>query len=241
MSYNAAYGDERVPAYLFLPKNSKPPFQTVLYFPHSGGTLINSFQQAEMAYLGFLVKAGHALLFPMYKGMYERRERAPGGPNALRDLVIQQVKDVSRSIDYLQTRPDIAHDKLAFFGVSLGGNRASIVLAVEPRFNTAILWSGGLPLGAYAPEVDPVNFAPRVKTPLLMLNGRDDFTFPIETSQEPLFRLLGTPAADKVRRALRRRARVSVLAHDQGLARLARSLSRGAAVAMASSHLADLE
>jgi len=199
VSYNAAYGGERVPAYLFLPKNSKPPYQTVLYFPHSGGTLINSFQQAEMAYLGFLVKAGHALLFPMYKGMYERREKDPGGPNALRDLVIQQVKDVSRSIDYLQTRPDIAHDKLAFFGVSLGGNRASIVLAVESRFNTAILWSGGLPLGAYPPEVDPVNFAPRVKTPLLMLNGRDDFTFPIETSQEPLFRLLGTPAADKVR------------------------------------------
>jgi dienelactone hydrolase len=199
VSYNAAYGDERVPAYLFLPKNSKPPYQTVIYFPHSGGTLINSFQQAEMAYLGFLVKAGHALLFPMYKGMYERRQQAPAGPNALRDLVIQQVKDVSRSIDYLQTRPDIAHDKLAFFGVSLGGNRASVVLAVEPRFNTAILWSGGLPLLNYAPEVDPINFAPRVKTPLLMLNGRDDFTFPIETSQEPLFRLLGTPAADKVR------------------------------------------
>ena len=101
VSYNAAYGGERVPAYLFLPKNSRPPYQTVVYFPHSGGTMINSFQQAEMAYLGFLVKAGHALLFPMYKGMYERREKAPGGPNAVRDLVIQQVKDVSRSIDYL--------------------------------------------------------------------------------------------------------------------------------------------
>ena len=25
-----------------------------------------------------------------------------------------------------------------------------------------------------------------------MLNGRDDFTFPVESSQEPLFRLLGT-------------------------------------------------
>ena len=199
VSYNAAYGGERVPAYLFLPKNTKPPYQTVVYFPHSGGTMLNSFQQAEMAYLGFLVKAGHALLFPMYKGMYERREKAPSGPNAVRDLVIQQVKDVSRSIDYLETRPDIAHDKLAFFGVSLGGNRASIVLAVEPRFKTAILWSGGLPLFAYAPEVDPINFAPRVKTPLLMLNGRDDFTFPIETSQEPLFRLLGTPAEHKVR------------------------------------------
>jgi hypothetical protein len=30
-----------------------------------------------------------------------------------------------------------------------------------------------------------------------MLNGRDDFTFPLETSQVPLFRMLGTPDQDK--------------------------------------------
>ena len=56
---------------------------------------------------------------------------------------------------------------------------------------------GGLPLDSYAPEVDPINFATRVKTPVILLNGRDDFTFPIETSQEPIYRLLGTPEADK--------------------------------------------
>ena len=33
VSYGAAYGDERIPAYLFLPKNAKPPYQTILYFP----------------------------------------------------------------------------------------------------------------------------------------------------------------------------------------------------------------
>ena len=27
VSYAAAYGDERIPAYLFLPKNGKPPYQ----------------------------------------------------------------------------------------------------------------------------------------------------------------------------------------------------------------------
>jgi len=30
-----------------------------------------------------------------------------------------------------------------------------------------------------------------------MLNGKYDFEDPVETSQEPLFRLLGTPAKDK--------------------------------------------
>ncbi len=30
-----------------------------------------------------------------------------------------------------------------------------------------------------------------------MLNGRDDFLFAVESSQLPLFRLLGTPVSDK--------------------------------------------
>ena len=36
VSYAAAYGDERIPAYLFLPKHAKPPYQTIVYFPGSG-------------------------------------------------------------------------------------------------------------------------------------------------------------------------------------------------------------
>lgn len=36
-----------------------------------------------------------------------------------------------------------------------------------------------------------------MKKPVLMVNGRYDYTFPVETSQDPLFHMLGTPAADK--------------------------------------------
>jgi pimeloyl-ACP methyl ester carboxylesterase len=49
----------------------------------------------------------------------------------------------------------------------------------------------------YRPEIDPVNFLPRVHVPVLMLNGKYDSTFPYETSQLPFFRMLGSPAADK--------------------------------------------
>ena len=45
--------------------------------------------------------------------------------------------------------------------------------------------------------MDPWNYAPRVKVPVLMLNGRDDFIFPVDTSQIPLLNALGTPAKDK--------------------------------------------
>jgi pimeloyl-ACP methyl ester carboxylesterase len=47
--------------------------------------------------------------------------------------------------------------------------------------------------------VDLLNFAPRVKVPVLMLNGRFDFIFPLASSQEPMFRLLGTPKEQKRR------------------------------------------
>jgi eukaryotic-like serine/threonine-protein kinase len=49
------------------------------------------------------------------------------------------------------------------------------------------------------PEVDPINFAPHVQVPVLLVNGRYDFFFPTETSQKPLFLWLGTPLKDKRR------------------------------------------
>ena len=198
ITYAAAYGGERIVAYLFLPKNVTPPYQTVVYFPHSGGEYLRSFQQSEMNYLGFIVQGRRALLFPMYKGTYERRlEQPPAGPNERRDLTIQRMKDLQRSVDYVISRTDLDHDRLAYFGVSLGGRLGAIALAVEKRFTAAVLWSGGFRSGPTLPENDEINYAPRVKTPVLMLNGRDDFTFPIDTSQAPMFAHLGTAAQDK--------------------------------------------
>jgi len=202
ITYDAAYGNERVIAHLFLPKTAHPPYQTVVYFPHAGGFALSRFEQAEMSYLGFVVKAGRALLFPMYKGMYERRIAGETpGPNATRDQYIQRVKDMRRSVDYLATRSDLDSGNLAYFGVSYGAAAAPIALAVEQRFKTAVIWSGGFPLEPKLPEIDQINFAPHVRTPILMLNGRDDFTFPIEESQQPMFRMLGT-AADHKRHVL---------------------------------------
>ena len=200
ISYAAAYGNERIIAHLFLPKNGRPPYQTVVYFPSAGGLMFRSFEGAELSYLGFVVKSGRALLLPMYKGTYERRlSSPPSGPNAQRDLTIAEMKDVRRSVDYLDTRNDLDRSKVAYFGVSFGARLAPLALAVENRFKTAVVWSGGFPLSTSLPEIDPINFAPRVTIPVLMLNGRDDFTFPVESSQKPMFERLGTPAQDKRR------------------------------------------
>lgn len=56
--------------------------------------------------------------------------------------------------------------------------------------------TGGLYPGPL-PEIDLVNFAPRITAPFLLLGGRYDFGFPVETSQKPLVDLVGSPAEHK--------------------------------------------
>jgi predicted esterase len=73
----------------------------------------------------------------------------------------------------------------------------AIIPAVEGRLKAAILWSGGLASGRARPEVDQINFVSRVKIPVLMLNGRHDAIEPYAAAQLSMFRLLGTPEADK--------------------------------------------
>ena len=62
---------------------------------------------------------------------------------------------------------------------------------------TAVLYVAGLEMERAKPEADPINFLPRVKIPVIMLNGKHDYFFPDQTSQAPMFRLLGTPAEHK--------------------------------------------
>jgi serine/threonine protein kinase/dienelactone hydrolase len=199
VSFNATYGNkERVPAYVFLPKNVVPPYQTVVYFPHSGAQDHHSLEESQIRMIDFVVKSGRALMFPIYKDTYERLGTPPDpGTIAERDEIIQQADDLRRSVDYLETRDDINHDKLAFFAISWGGGLFPIMTALEKRFKVIAIWSGGCDTFKVLPEADPMNFAPRVKAPVLMINGRYDFVFPLETCQEPLFRALGSPAADK--------------------------------------------
>ena len=56
--------------------------------------------------------------------------------------------------------------------------------------------AGGL-LRDQPAETDAWNFAPRVRIPVLMVNGREDFILPVETNQNPLFQALGTKEPDK--------------------------------------------
>ena len=74
-------------------------------------------------------------------------------------------------------------------------DRAEVLAGAEPRLRTVVLVSGGLSTEEEPAEIDPFNFAPRITVPVLLIAGKDDFVNPLELSQKPLMRLLGS--ADK--------------------------------------------
>jgi dienelactone hydrolase len=207
ITFDAAYGGERVIAYLYLPKGIRPPYQPIVYFPGGNATRESSSDRLldrtfSSLYLGFVIKSGRAALYPVYKGTFERQ--IAGGcpwpesrPIAHRDWIIQVSKDLGRSIDYLETREDIDSEKIAYYGMSWAAVVGPIMLAMEERIKLGILGVGGFPGEQRPPAADPFNFAPQVKVPVLMINGEHDFIFPVEASQKPMFEFLGTPEEDK--------------------------------------------
>jgi len=204
VSFNAAYGDERVIAYLYLPKNADPPFQTLIFFPGSYGVYEKDLRKyrATQWFADYLLKNGRAVMFPVYKGTYERNDglsssmHAPNQSHEYTEWLIKWSKDLSRSIDYLETNPAIDNGKLGYYAHSWGGNLGGIFPAVEDRLKASILVVGGF-WGQALPEADAINYVSRIKCPVLMLNGRYDATFPFETTVQPFFDLLGTPDQDK--------------------------------------------
>jgi eukaryotic-like serine/threonine-protein kinase len=203
ISFDAAYNHERMEAWIFLPKNSKPPYQPIVFFPGSGDIYARNYDPVRAVFpVDFLVKNGRALIYPIYKGTWNRHDDGLKSDLqeetiAYKEHVIMWAKDLGRTLDYLETRKDIQADKCGYLGWSWGGFNGGIMPAVEKRFRAIVLNVGGMEMERALPEVDQINYLPRVKQPILMLNGIYDMFFPIETSEKPMFSLLGTPAADK--------------------------------------------
>jgi eukaryotic-like serine/threonine-protein kinase len=202
VTFAAAYGGERVTAYLFLPKRGRPPYQTVVFYPGSNALNLRVYDAGIWVRIfDFMMKSGRAVIMPIYKSTYERGDGYEADvtdeSNIYRDHVVMWVKDFKRSVDYLATRADIDTSRLAYYGISWGGVMGGIIPAVEPRIRAVILQVAGLPIQHALPEAEPIHFLPRITVPVLMLNGRFDHYFPVESSQKPFFRMLGTPAANK--------------------------------------------
>ncbi len=186
-------------AYLWLPGNSRPPFQVVNYKPGGAsyqGLLVP--QEAEVVCKPFL-DSGRAVFVAVIEGMRER-DLPPDWTDpeiesvAYRDMVVTDTLDQRIGLDYLAARGDIDMDRIACMGLSQGGFDL-ITMAVEERFQACLLLSAGL--GRTKRKIidagDPVNFAPYISGPKMMIHGRYDEAIPFETRARPLFALLSEP------------------------------------------------
>jgi pimeloyl-ACP methyl ester carboxylesterase len=199
VAIDAAYNQERLIIHLDLPTDCDPPYKTVIYFP--GG---NALYQPEFS-RNFLwepwdaiPKSGRALISPIYSGTFERGGGKSGRTEKKSSVqwFYERLNDLRRSIDYLETRPDLDTENIAFLGVCWGGAIGPVLAAYEERIKALVLVSGCIRMPVSDPKPKGL-VQPLVTIPVLMLNGKYDYVFPLKTHQKPLFDLLGTPPEHK--------------------------------------------
>jgi len=198
VSFTSHREGQRLAQYIFIPNSPATSYQAIVYWPTINALITESIDQ-QFVDLDFAIRNGRAVVFPVLDGTLERRRSTfpdwatIGG----RDLVIEAIKDMRRSIDYIESRADTDNDAIAFYGYSWGGRLGAIALAVEPiRLKTGILNQAGLQHLAI-PETSVLNYLPRVTAPVLQFNGRYDTDFRMESSAKPFFDLIGTEADHK--------------------------------------------
>jgi dienelactone hydrolase len=198
---NYVVNGKTVDAYLYLPKAFRRPLQVVHFAPP--GDVVNGYRTLPHSMevsLAALMRAGRAVFSVEMEGFLGRPH--PAGwvePERSReeyvDLIVQNVTEMRRGLDYLDTRPDIDHTRLAFLGISAGGGPGVYATALEPRYRAAFFLGTGI--GARdartAPAANRVNFVPHIAAPKFMLQGRYDEDTPYESLSLPMFKLMREP------------------------------------------------
>jgi dienelactone hydrolase len=144
--FNGFRGD-RVPTLLLVPKNAPRPMPCVIFLhgigqdkdfaeeSFSGKTVADPFLGAGFAYATF--------------DQYTRGERRNKSGSRWQELgafrmrPAYTVNDTRRLIDYLDTRDDIAHDRVYLIGASYGAITGSTAAAFDKRIRAVVLTYGG--------------------------------------------------------------------------------------------------
>jgi dienelactone hydrolase len=140
VSYASPRGG-RVPAYLVVPPG-KGPFPAVVYLHGSGGNRVELLAQAT-----WMAARGAVTL------TLDAPDARPGAPRTvpsgvaglqrLRALYVQEVVDLRRAVDLLQSLPYVDPRRVAYVGYSAGARMGAILSAYEPRIRAFDLMSGG--------------------------------------------------------------------------------------------------
>ncbi|PYQ31422.1 MAG: hypothetical protein DMF57_14785 [Acidobacteria bacterium] len=190
-----------VAAYLYLPSGFRRPLQVIHFAPAAdvdGGfrTLPDSIESRLSPY----IRGGRAIFSVVLEG-YVGRPRPPGfeqpdsRSDEFVDYVVRRVTELRRGLDYIETRPDLDHERIAFMAPSAGTWTGVILTALEPRYRSVLFIGTGIRPRSIsdAAAANRINFAPRIAPPKLMLHGRYDENMPLKSEAEPLFHLLREP------------------------------------------------
>ena len=193
--------------YIVRPKTRAGKWQPIIFAPAQyccvaklpNRNALGALRDAE-----FVVNSGRALVLPIWMGSYERFIPPDPDPKAISDrqrrAALAWRDDLGIALDYLATRDDIDAQRAGFLSISRGSAYNVIALAIDERVKAAVLVSGGIELGQRVhPMLDLVNYAPRIKSPVLMINGRFDHIYLYKESQQRLLDLLGAPGDQKQR------------------------------------------
>ena len=134
-----------VPADYFLPKGIKPgekrPAVVCLHILNGKFELVNMVCSA-------LAKRGVPAI--MIKLPYYGERSIPGGFSSFRrqgDLfcqgLLQGFEDIRRTVDFLESRPEVDPKRIGVTGLSLGAIVSARVAADEPRFSKVVIVFGG--------------------------------------------------------------------------------------------------
>lgn len=193
-------GGDSVLAYLYLPRRARPPFQMLVSVPSSAAFFFEPVWRGVEDGLGPHIKAGRAVLAVVMDGMIERPPPvgfAPPPPASVgfRDLMVRHATELRMGIDYALTRPEIDSARLAYIALSWGAGSRLPFAAVEDRFKAVVLVGAGIDerVQPTLPEAANFNFAPYIRVPKLMLNGRQDEEHPWLSRAQPLWTLLREP------------------------------------------------
>jgi fermentation-respiration switch protein FrsA (DUF1100 family) len=104
---------------------------------------------------------------------------------------VQNVLDLRRALDILETEPSVDPGRIGYWGVSMGGSVGVMLMASDPRVRAGCLclagarsrrawpFANGEAADFAAANIDPMALAPAIGArQVLMLNGSEDPTVP---------------------------------------------------------------
>lgn len=199
LTYRSVH-DRKVTGLLSLPEKVSPPVPVVILMHGLGDRKTVDYIEAGNNYL---LNAGYAVLRldicnhgDRHKYDYDF-DLIEGYKYWTRDMVAQTVFDLRRAIDFIETRKELDHGRIGYFGFSLGGIIGTVFCGVEKRVKVPVIVLAGGSLNlmfgikALSKEtrdflsfIDPINFVASVSPrPLLMINAENDEIVPPITSK----------------------------------------------------------